>query len=75
MRDCSDGCGASVAHWGQECAPRAPWDAPGLPPRARDDRCARHPLCAYRDDDPTRCPACHGMANCTCTPPWKEVTA
>jgi len=36
------------------------WDPPGLPPRAENERCARHKgMCAYRDDDPTRCPVCH----------------
>jgi len=37
-----------------------PWDTPGLPPRAEQDRCPTHKgLCAYRDDDPARCPVCH----------------
>lgn len=35
------------------------WDSPGLPPRAQDERCARHDGCAYRDDDPAYCPYCH----------------
>lgn len=75
MRDCSDGCGAQVGHWGQECLPVAPWDPPGLPPRTKADRCARHrKLCAYRDDDPTRCPACHGTTNCTCLSPTLKDT-
>lgn len=37
------------------------WDPPGLPPRTREERCARHRHCAYRDDDPVRCPLCHSM--------------
>jgi hypothetical protein len=36
-----------------------PWDPPGLAPRTPDERCARHKYCAYRDDDPNRCPVCH----------------
>jgi protein-arginine kinase activator protein McsA len=37
-----------------------PWDPPGLPFRADDQRCANHQSqCAFRDDDPTRCPWCH----------------
>lgn len=37
-----------------------PWDPPGLPPRTDTQRCAyHHDQCAYRDDDPTRCPRCH----------------
>lgn len=35
------------------------WDTPGLPPRSRAERCSRHGACAYRDDDPARCPICH----------------
>lgn len=38
------------------------WDAPGLPPRAKAERCANHRgLCAFRDDDPLRCPRCHAL--------------
>ena len=60
MRECSDGCGRTVSHYGQECYPVAPWDSPGLPQRSLADRCGRHHgLCAYRDDDPVRCPVCH----------------
>lgn len=36
-----------------------PWDPPGLPPRTEAQRCANHSHCAYRDDDPERCPWCH----------------
>lgn len=47
-----------------------PWDTPGLPPRAPNERCQAHRqgragktgvnvLCQYRDDDPARCPICH----------------
>ena len=36
-----------------------PWDSPGLPPRRESERCAHHAHCAYRDDDPARCPRCH----------------
>jgi hypothetical protein len=37
-----------------------PWDSPGLPPRAGGDYCVNHGnSCAFRDDDPTRCPWCH----------------
>jgi hypothetical protein len=36
------------------------WDTPGLPPRDDRDRCPHHyGLCAYRADDPARCPTCH----------------
>lgn len=35
------------------------WDTPGLPPRARGERCARHSHCQFRDDDPAYCPYCH----------------
>lgn len=35
------------------------WDPPGLEPRDDKERCANHSQCAYRDDDPTRCPHCH----------------
>lgn len=47
-----------------------PWDTPGLP--ARDRRCPWHSgLCAYRSDDPARCPLCHATTasgRCTCVP-------
>ena len=36
-----------------------PWDPSGVPPRTMGERCARHKHCAYRDDDPARCPLCH----------------
>ena len=36
-----------------------PWDTPGLPFRDDKQRCANHDLCAFRDDDPARCPWCH----------------
>lgn len=36
-----------------------PWDPPGLPFRFEAQRCANHSHCAFRDDDPTRCPWCH----------------
>jgi len=37
-----------------------PWDTPGLPARTEDRRCVHHRgQCAYRDDDPNRCPTCH----------------
>lgn len=68
---CGCGCGKAVTNPMQECFPVLPWDPPGLPPRAKDDRCARHSHCAYRDDDETRCTICHGKANCTCEPQWK----
>lgn len=43
-----------------------PWDPPGLPPKT--PRCRWHNgLCAYRDDDPTRCTLCHANQSCTCT--------
>lgn len=45
-----------------------PWDTPGLPPRAK--RCRYHAQCAFRDDDPSRCPVCHRtwtrIAECDC---------
>jgi hypothetical protein len=46
-------------NWTQYPFPEAPWDSPGLPPRTMDERCSRHKHCAYRDDDPARCPLCH----------------
>lgn len=43
------------------------WDPPGLAPREKDDRCALHKGgCAYRDDDPDRCPKCHRS--------WRVIT-
>jgi len=45
--------------WTQTRYPVAPWDTPGLPPRRLHQRCATHAQCAYRDDDPNRCPRCH----------------
>jgi hypothetical protein len=48
-----------VSNWTQNPFPVAPWDALGLPPRTLEERCARHKHCAYRDDDPNRCPICH----------------
>lgn len=37
-----------------------PWDPAGLPLRTEAQRCRyHHGHCAYRDDDPTRCPRCH----------------
>jgi len=36
------------------------WDPAGLPPRTEAERCALHGgMCAFRDDDPDRCPRCH----------------
>src|SRR5262245_16445263 len=36
------------------------WDPPGLEPVPDDQRCPWHyGLCAYRADDPARCPWCH----------------
>lgn len=47
-----------------------PWDTPGLPARAQEDRCRWHDgHCAYRDDDPNRCTLCHATNTsnkCTC---------
>lgn len=68
-RLCGCGCGKRVSDWTYECFPVAPWDTPGLPPRAKADRCGVHTHCAYRSDDPARCPQCHGSANCTCAEP------
>jgi hypothetical protein len=48
-----------MTNWTQADYPVAPWDTPGLPPRRMDERCANHSHCAYRDDDPNRCPVCH----------------
>ena len=36
-----------------------PWDTPGLRFRTDEQRCANHENCAFRDDDPARCPWCH----------------
>lgn len=50
-----------------------PWDTPGLPARAQEDRCRWHNgYCAYHEDDPTRCCLCHtDNARCTCDGgPW-----
>lgn len=41
--------------------PVKPWDPPGLAPRTESQRCANHSSCAYRDDDPNRCPHCHRL--------------
>lgn len=46
-------------NWTDFPYPAAPWDTPRLPPRTMAERCARHKHCAYRDDDPARCPLCH----------------
>lgn len=51
----------------QKPAPPDPpdWDSKGLPPIPVTERCATHarpgrdPACAYRSDDPERCPRCH----------------
>ena len=57
-----------MTNWTQAEHPVAPWDTPGLPPRRMAERCPAHPCdtrppypggCAYRDDDPNRCPSCH----------------
>jgi hypothetical protein len=72
MRRCACDCGRQSGNAMQDCFPVLPWDSPGLPPRPKDERCARHPLCAYRDDDPAYCGTCHGGANCTCMPAWTE---
>lgn len=69
-RPCKCGCGRTVTNWMQDCYPQPKWDTPRLPPRRMHERCANHygrgpqgidrpPLCAYRDDDPARCPICH----------------
>jgi hypothetical protein len=49
----------TMTNWTMAPFPVAPWDPPDLPPRTMPERCARHRYCAYRDDDPTRCPLCH----------------
>jgi hypothetical protein len=46
-------------NWTQQPYPVTPWDTAGLPPRTMGERCSRHKHCAYRDDDPARCPLCH----------------
>lgn len=71
---CPCGCGKSVTNAMMGCFPLLPWDSPGLPPRPKDERCSRHTHCAYRDDDPGRCPNCHGRSNCTCLPQWEAPT-
>jgi hypothetical protein len=39
---------------------RRPWDPPRLAPVPDAERCPHHRgLCAYRADDPARCPRCH----------------
>lgn len=48
-----------MANWTLAVFPVAPWDPPDLPPRTLSERCAHHKHCAYRDDDPSRCPKCH----------------
>ena len=63
---CRCGCGRDVSNWTLECYPQPPWDAPGLAPRAMGDRCSTHKHCAYRDDDPARCPVCHTLRKCDC---------
>lgn len=65
---CRCGCGRLVTNWTQECHPQPWWDTPGLPPRRTNERCANHHgICAYRDDDPYRCPRCHTIPErCTC---------
>jgi hypothetical protein len=64
---CWCGCGRLVTNWAQECIPRPWWDTPGLPPRRLHERCRYHGHCAYRDDDPYRCPGCHTIPErCTC---------
>lgn len=66
-RPCSCGCGRTVTDYTQECYPVAPWDTFGLPPRRMGERCAHHNHCAYRDDDPARCPRCHAIPErCKC---------
>lgn len=48
----------------------APWDTPGLPDRAPEERCRWHDgHCAYRDDEPRGCTLCHAShasVKCTC---------
>lgn len=65
-RRCRCGCGEHITNWTQECFPNPPWDAPGLPDRPMGERCAAHKHCAYRDDDPARCPRCHTSRKCDC---------
>jgi hypothetical protein len=75
-RSCSCGCGKIVTNYSQECTPVAPWDTPGLPPRAMHERCANHALCAYRDDEPVLCPGCHTIPErCTCPKAKVETPA
>jgi hypothetical protein len=64
---CRCGCGRHVTNWTQECYPQPWWDTPGLPSRRVSERCANHQNCAYRDDEPYRCPGCHTIPErCTC---------
>src|SRR5215471_5607895 len=45
---------------GSPARARRAWDTPGLPACTEQERCGRHRgMCAYRDDDPGRCPECH----------------
>lgn len=65
-----------MTNWTDQENPVAPWDTPGLPPRRLDQRCSRHSgHCAYRDDDPNRCPQCHRATTkpCACTGPAPKV--
>jgi hypothetical protein len=55
-----------MTNWTQAEKPIAPWDSPGLPPRRMSERCAHHTHCAYRDDDPNRCPICHRLTALGC---------
>jgi hypothetical protein len=70
-------CGRTVSNWDQECYPQPWWDTPGLPPRRLKERCAHHHgLCAYRDDDPYRCPTCHTIPErCNCQPSRRSFLA
>jgi len=70
---CPCGCGKRVTNWTQACYPVPPWDTPGLPPRSMDERCARHDHCAYRDDDPARCPICHTTGHTHCQQAFSET--
>ena len=71
------GCGKhQVTYWSQECYPQPWWDTPGLPQRRMEERCANHTHCAYRDDDPYRCPTCHTIPErCTCPKNLTSATA
>ena len=57
-----------MTNWTETDYPVAPWDTPGLPPRRMGERCAHHSHCAYRDDDPARCPVCHRRRKPSDTP-------